>query len=222
MLTLIVFLLAFPLNVLLKSIASAVTILICETNAGRDLQTPWWNPLLGLKRAAPVVRETLPRIAATWTSVFVVELLVSVAVIPLQFASLAVITLPLTLPIILSLQAAAPAAVLEGRTGWDALKRSRTLIAPVKWALAVPFVGLVVAARLLEAVRGRLLASMPQRFYKELVEIPIVIVVGGAVAAVLLARMQDVLPWVAFKEATRKGVVPQENKSNVARDVNQG
>ena len=54
--------------------------------------------------------------AALWRPVFVVELLVAAVVVPLQFASLAVVTLPLTLPVILALQAAGPAAALEG--GW--------------------------------------------------------------------------------------------------------
>jgi hypothetical protein len=49
-----------------------------------------------------------------WRPAFVVELAVSAAVLPLQFASLAVVTLPLTLPLILGLQAALPVAVLEG------------------------------------------------------------------------------------------------------------
>lgn len=44
----------------------------------------------------------------------IVELLVAAVVLPLQYASLAVVSLPLTLPWIVELQAAAPAAVVEG------------------------------------------------------------------------------------------------------------
>lgn len=61
------------------------------------------------------------QIAPLWRAVFVVELLVAAVVVPLQFASLAVVTLPLTLPFILDLQAAGPAAVAEGgRRGGEA------------------------------------------------------------------------------------------------------
>ena len=49
---------------------------------------------------------------------FVVDLLVACVVVPLQFASLAVVTLPFTLPRILDLQAANAAAVLEGAWAW--------------------------------------------------------------------------------------------------------
>lgn len=58
--------------------------------------------------------HALLQVFALWHSVFMVELLVAAIVVPLQFASLAVITLPVTIPIIVSLQAAAPAAALEG------------------------------------------------------------------------------------------------------------
>ena len=36
-------------------------------------------------------------------------------------------------------------------------------MAPLRWQLAVPFVGLVVAQRLVEALKGALLTSMPPR-----------------------------------------------------------
>ena len=214
-LTVTVFLLAFPVNMLLKTLASCATILICRDDVGEMVErTPWWHPIAGMWRALPAVRAVWPTVASIWTRVFTVELLVSAAAIPLQFASLALITLPLTLPIILALQAAAPAAVLEDRGGIDAIKRSRDLIKPIRWTLAIPFVGLVVGQRLAEAVKGQLLASMPPRFYKELIEIPGGLLIGGLVLSVLLSRMQDVLPYTAFTEAKRK-----EEQNNVAGDV---
>jgi hypothetical protein len=215
-LTVIVFLLAFPLNIVLKTIGTCFTVFICKEQAGKKVEvtnaagtlltntTPWWRPFLGMKRASPAVHALFSPVAAVWKRVFVVELLVSAAVIPLQFASLAVITLPLTLPLILSLYAAAPVAALEGLKGLDAVKRSHTLVKPIRWALAVPFVGLVVSARGAEALKGQMLAAMPPRFYKELIELPAALLIGGFVVSLLLSRMQDVLPFVAFTEAKRK------------------
>ena len=55
----------------------------------------------------PKMRSSLPR-------VWMVDLLVAVRVLPLQFASLLIITLPFTLPRLLALQLANPASVVEG------------------------------------------------------------------------------------------------------------
>lgn len=58
--------------------------------------------------------QPMSQISMLWKPVFLVELLVAAVVVPMQFASLLVVTLPLTLPLILDLQASAPAAVIEG------------------------------------------------------------------------------------------------------------
>ena len=114
-LTIAVFLLAFPINVLLKTAASIATLRICRDDLGAGASTiPWWNVPAGLRAALPIVTGLKGVVAAVWRPVFVVELMVAAVVVPLQFASLAVVTLPLTLPVIVDLQAAAAAAVLEG------------------------------------------------------------------------------------------------------------
>lgn len=203
-LTILVFLLAFPMNVLLKTFASIATIVTCNENRGSLVrETPWWNIPAGLWRSIPPVRDLWPGIKGIWQRVFAVEMLVSAAVIPLQFASLAVITLPLTLPIILSLYIATPSAVLEGTKGWEAIQRSRQLIKPLRWDLGIPFVGLVAGQRVLEALKERIMATLTARIYRELIEIPVVIVVGWWVVSIFLARMQDVLPYVSFNAAKR-------------------
>ena len=203
-LTILVFLLAFPMNVLLKTFTSMATIVTCNEDRGSLVrETPWWNIPAGLWRSIPIVRNLWPGIKGIWLRVFAVEILVSAAVIPLQFASLAVITLPLTLPIILSLYIATPSAVLEGTKGWEAIQRSRQLIKPLRWDLGIPFVGLVAGQRLLEALKERIMATLSARIYRELIEIPVVIVVGWWVASIFLARMQDVLPYVSFNAAKR-------------------
>lgn len=51
-----------------------------------------------------------------------------------------------------------------GLRGMAAVKRSRALLRRLRWQLAVPFVGLVVAGRLLEGAKATLLSSMPPRW----------------------------------------------------------
>ncbi|PSC74550.1 hypothetical protein C2E20_2088 [Micractinium conductrix] len=127
--------------------------------------------------------------------------MVAAVVVPCQFASLAVVTLPLTLPLILDLQGAGPAAVAEGLSGMVAVKRSRALLRRLRWQLAVPFVGLVVAGRLVEGVKATLLSAVPSRLYQDLIELPLVVLLGGTALSLLIARLQDVLPYVAFEGA---------------------
>jgi hypothetical protein len=203
-------LLAFPAVVAVKSVASAATVLIARGGAGwaagaapRAVGVPLWRPLAGLRAGVAAARALAPAVRALWPRVYAAELLCAAAVVPLQFASLAVVTLPLTLPLILSLQAAAPAAAVEGLSGVGALKRSRALLARgrLRWHLAAPFLGLVAAQRGLEAARNAALTAMPPRYFKELVELPLLLVVAAAVAAALLARLQDVLPAAAYAEA---------------------
>lgn len=50
-----------------------------------------------------------------------------------------------------------------GERGLAAIRRSRALVKPMRWQLAVPFVGLVVVQRLVEAGKGALLTAMPPR-----------------------------------------------------------
>ncbi|EFN58483.1 hypothetical protein CHLNCDRAFT_140505 [Chlorella variabilis] len=181
-LTFVFFLLTFPVVVGVKSWAALATILFCQ-QAGKGEQ------------------EDGASIGSLWGRMFLVELLVASAVVPLTFASLAVVTIPLTLPLILDLQGAGPAAAVEGVSGMAAVDRSRALLRSIRWQLAIPFVGLVAARRLLEAAKSTLVNAMPPRFYQELIEIPLVVLVGGTVLSLLVARLQDVLPFVAYTEA---------------------
>ena len=55
-----------------------------------------------------------PKMRRSLGRVWMVDLLVAVRVLPLQFASLLLVTLPLTMPRLLALQLANPASVVEG------------------------------------------------------------------------------------------------------------
>ena len=69
----------------------------------------------------PPVRSMYKNISCIWPKmrtslgrVWLVDLLVAVRVLPLQFASLLLVTLPITMPRLLALQLANPASVVEG------------------------------------------------------------------------------------------------------------
>lgn len=57
-----------------------------------------------------------------------------------------------------------PSPFPAGVRGLAAIKRSRALLRPLRWRLAVPFVGIVVALRLADAAKGYLLSNMPPRW----------------------------------------------------------
>jgi len=52
-------------------------------------------------------------------------------------------------------------------------------------------------------LKSQLMAAIPPRFYRELIEIPVSVLVIGMLLSVFFARLQDVLPFVAFSEARR-------------------
>lgn len=60
---------------------------------------------------------------------------------------------------------APPAPPLQaGVSGMAAVQRSQQLLRSVRWQLAVPFVGLLAARRLLEAAKTTLINAMPPRW----------------------------------------------------------
>lgn len=199
-----IFALSFPLNVLVKAWATLTTLSLCQDDQdGVMLQLPrsFWS------RIGSCLREVIQagRAAApSWRAVWAVELLVAAAVVPLQFASLLVVTLPLTVPLILELQTASPAALFEQKGAWQAIKRSRTLVKKIRFSLAVPFIGAVVLQRLTERIRDLILGLLPTRMFVDVVEVPVIIYVGGLLLATLLLRFQDVLPYAAYVESLQR------------------
>ncbi len=70
----------------------------------------------------------------------------------------------------------------------SAIRRSQSLLKPLRWVLAGPFLGLLLSKRLLDVAKGLLLTAMPPRFYRQLPEVPIGILVGATLLSVVLAR----------------------------------
>lgn len=159
------------------------------------------------------MRLLQPGVAAVWKRVFVVDMLVTVQVLPLQVASLLLFTLPWTLPRLLDLQAANPVAVLEGREGWQAITRSKEVIQPLRAAVALPFLGLIVVSRILEPLKGQVLAALPMRYYRELPEIPIALYISFSVASVIINRMHDLLPVVVYQQGQHHDPQPAQSPS---------
>ncbi|KAK2077982.1 hypothetical protein QBZ16_003850 [Prototheca wickerhamii] len=199
--SLAIFALSFAFNVLIKAWAALCTLGLCQDDMDSPAKNGLWR---GMRVSLARVRETAGRYKGCWRAVWAVEMLVAALVIPLQFASALLVTLPLTLPIMLELQAASPAALFERRGTWGALMRSRQLVRRVRWPLALPFLAGIVLQRLSLLGRDHVLGMLPPRLFVDVVEIPIIIFVGGAVLSVLLLRFQDVLPYAAYAESTRR------------------
>ncbi len=87
--------------------------LLCagEPNECPDLQPSFIPPVRSMYKNISCI---WPKMRSSLMRVWMVDLLVAVRVLPLQFASLLIITLPLTLPRLLALQLSNPASVVEG------------------------------------------------------------------------------------------------------------
>ena len=70
---------------------------------------------------------------------------------------------------------------------------------PRRAALAWPFLFFLVAPRILSAVKEASLAALTPRIAAALPEVPLLLAAVGGVGGVVLARMSDVLPFVAWR-----------------------
>jgi len=127
-LTGLVFLVAFPASVLIKAIQSVYMYQALFSGSTGDIK--------GIKKSLGWCRDTWSDVKRIVGRVISVEFLVSVVVIPLQFASLLVFSLPFTLPIIMSVHVALPVAIKEEKRGWDAIKQSRALMKTILWPVS--------------------------------------------------------------------------------------
>ena len=209
-LTASVFLIAFPVSVLIKAVQSAYFYYtVCGgdmvDDAGANVEEAVPRPENAFKPALGWVRQQFGRVWALAPSLFTVEFLVSLVVIPLQFASLLVFTLPLTLPIIMSMHVSLPAAIKRDIKGWSAVKESRRLMKPVQWQAAVPFVFIIVVQRMIDLGQGKIISSLPSRFFYELLEVPLGVLALGFGLSVLASVCRTSLPFVLFNMLDDKG-----------------
>jgi hypothetical protein len=73
-----------------------------------------------------------------------------------------------------------------------------------KSSYAWPFVWLIAAGRLLEVVREVVLLSMPNRWWIDVPEVPLVATAAFFALRVLLLRVQDLLPLAAYLLLVRR------------------
>lgn len=184
-------------------------------------------PLLGLKASLAAVQEAWSnQVACRIRGLWRVDVLFNLWALPLQAASLAVLPVFWTFPRLLGIQLALPVAVLGGARGNKALEESRALMAGFKSSYAWPFVWLIAAGRLLEVVREVVLLSMPNRWWTDVPEVPLVATAVFFAARVLLLRVQDLLPLAAYLLLVRQPKVPAvagegESKSSTNNAIRQ-
>jgi hypothetical protein len=161
----------------------------------RDKPPPLLSPRASLAAAHEAWRaQVAGQLAQLWR----VDVLFNCWALPLQAACLAVLPTFWAFPRLLRIQLSLPAAVLGGARGRDALDASRSLMAGFENAYAWPFVVLIVAARVLELTREYVLLAMPNRWWTEVPEVPLVATAAFAAARILLLRLQDLLPLAAY------------------------
>jgi len=166
-------------------------------------------PLLGLRASLAAVQEAWSnQVACRIRGLWRVDILFNLWALPLQAASLAVLPVFWTFPRLLGIQLAMPVAVLGGARGNKALEESRALMAGFKSSYAWPFVWLIAAGRLLEVVREVVLLSMPNRWWTDVPEVPLVATAVFFAARVLLLRVQDLLPLAAYLLLVRQPKAP--------------
>ena len=78
--------------------------------------------------------------------------------------------------------------VWTGLEAKQAIARSKQLIQPLRAAVGLPFLGLIVVTRVLAPLKDRVLAALPMRYYSELPEIPIAVYAGFTILSVIAHR----------------------------------
>ena len=159
----------------------------------------------GLADAAAGWRAGAPRVGRAWLA----DLAFNAWSLPLQAASLLVVPVFWTLPRLLSIQLAVPSAILAGTGPRASLDASRALMAAAgagaAAAYAWPYLGLTLASRGADALKQALLAAVPERWWQEVIEVPIAALLAFAALKVVVARMQDLLPLAAYLRMTSAG-----------------
>ncbi|KAI8472049.1 MAG: hypothetical protein J3K34DRAFT_504747 [Monoraphidium minutum] len=159
----------------------------------------------GLREARRGWRAAAPSLRRVWGA----DLLFNAWSLPLQAASLLVAPVFWTLPRLLAIQLAVPAAVLSGAGPAVALSRSKQLMAGHLAAYAWPYLFLTLVGRGADALKQVVLMSVPERYWREVIEVPLAASAAFVVLKVLLLRMQDLLPLAAYlrlaQEEGRRG-----------------
>eukprot|EP00873_Tetraselmis_striata_P006474 jgi/Tetstr1/426738/TSEL_001675.t1 len=151
-----------------------------------------------IKCAFSDVWKTGGQLRLIWLQIWVVELLVSVRVMPLEALSYLVITLYWTLPRILDLQLAVVSSIKERLSGKAALHRSRQLARDVRWSMLALLLGTLLVARLVEIVQAQVLLRLPPRIFVDIPEIPVLVTFLAYLGNRIVNRIRDILPLATY------------------------
>ncbi|EFJ43781.1 hypothetical protein VOLCADRAFT_96154 [Volvox carteri f. nagariensis] len=146
----------------------------------------------------------LPEAGRAFRRVWLVDLQFNMRALPLQGLCLLVLPAVWALPRLMRIQLALPAAVLEGQAGRDALNRSSSLMTSSLAAYGMPFAAVLAAGRLLEYIQGVVLVLIPPRWWREVVEVPLLIAGAFLLLKAAVHRLQDLLPLAAYLELTQQ------------------
>jgi hypothetical protein len=210
------FILTFPLTLACRAAATAAVAMlaartVAEDGGGSDrlIARPAWPlPRFAPRAALAALASLAPALAPAAGRVFWTELAVAVRAIPLQGLSLLVLPLPWTLPRLVDLLLAPPAASLGGADTDVALANARDAVKGRRGGVGAAYVGLLLAARALAAARAAGLAAVSPRVAAGVPELPLLLWAVGAAAAVGVARVLDVLPaaaWLRVERERRQG-----------------
>lgn len=191
-----VFLTVFPLNILLKTMATGVATLACHQHA-ESTKRPSMLPSLSKLRGELV--NHWANIQMRWLQLWEVECQLAARVIPLSGLSLLVLPLPWTLPRLMSLSATTSLAVINGAPSSDALQQSKRRLWPFWKSLSWPYLALALGGRVLDVVKIAALNVLPLRLQRELPEISIVLVIGLSFVSFAISRVRDLLGLAAYQ-----------------------
>ena len=103
------------------------------------------------------------------------------------------------------------ANLTAGLSGQAALDRSSQLMQNLgSSAYAWPFISIVVGLRIVDVLRNLLLASLPPRFWQEVIEVPVTLIALFGFAKLVIIRLQDLLPATAYHRAVNATSPPAE------------
>ncbi|KXZ45629.1 hypothetical protein GPECTOR_52g30 [Gonium pectorale] len=158
------------------------------------------GPLNTLRAALASIAAVLPEAPASVRRVWWADMHLNARALPLQGLCLLVLPALWAVPRLLRLQLTLPAAALEGRTGRDAIERSGALMGSSLAAYGMPFALLLGAGRLLEYVQTVAMALIPPRWWRDVVEVPLLVAGAFLLVKACVARLQDLLPLATYME----------------------
>ncbi|GFR50788.1 hypothetical protein Agub_g13053, partial [Astrephomene gubernaculifera] len=108
------------------------------------------------------------------------------------------------------------------RQGAGALARSRELMRHAVGAYGGPFAALLAAGRLLEYVQGLVFAALPPRWWREVVELPLLLGALFLLGKAAVQRLQDLLPLATYMELTEQQQQVQQMQQAAGQLVTAG